>query len=398
MLETSGFPAAANARGWQIAIVLSAARRGCAIVVAIALCACGDRAEPPPKTVAAASRTVPKPPTSPRAPSQDAFRIGGIPLRDDLIDHATDEVLHALLDAANTHARVVDRALFDRARALFAGRDHDLDDAWRTLVAEIDRWRQARPTDLVAVSALQPRARVLNDAFARLGLGYYLHASDTTDTSTRRITGIFDVYRVTRVDHVLAGGAARRVLELEAQSRVTDTPPAGELDASPSGDGDIREPQGLVYLDTVERVLRWLVPAIARTAPTFPTAYEAGLDAQGRDPRSVIGAAIRREIEDAIGAPDDLDRWREQIRTLTVASCARHVFQHILDWERDAWRARPAAKTAVIGSDVSPFVDSELTANVSQLANEPALPHSCSASSSSSTRSPSTRTTSRRSP
>jgi hypothetical protein len=347
--------------------------------LAIALFACSDHASVVPSVSTPAVRpATPAPkPLPPIVAPANAFDDGGVPPGDDLIDHATYDVLGQLVTLANAHARVVDRALLDHARGLFATRDRGLDDAWRQLVAALERWRRARPTDLDAVSALQHPARLIDDAFARLGYGYYLHASDTTDIKTSRKTGIVDVYRVTRVARVRAGGATHRVLVLAALRGAVDTPPAGELDAPLRSPNEPGAPQGLVFVDSIDRAIGSVASAISTTQPTFPTRYQPGLDDHGRDPRDVIGAAIRRELDDAIGAPTDYDRWLAHVHELTVASCARHEVQHILDWTRSSTRPHPDAVIAIAAGNVaSPaFIDAELTAYISQLANEPAIPH-----------------------
>ena len=258
---------------------------------------------------------------------------------------------------------------------MFSGRERGLDDAWRALIAGIERWRQGRSTDPVAASELHGPARALNDVYAGLGLGYYVNASISTDMKTARVRAVLDVYRVTHVARVLAGGKPRRVLELAARGSV-ERHAAGELDAPLHAPGDPEDAQGLVYVDTVERVSHNFVPFLSGNAPTFPTNYEPGRDPDGRDPRDVIGVAIRRELDAALGAPDDVDAWFDRLRAVMVASCARHEVQHILDWEQVELRPRPARgdrdhRQRRVGA----LVDAELTAYLSQIANEPAIPH-----------------------
>lgn len=344
------------------------------LALSITLLACADRPPTgaPPLTRALPPKLVPRPA---RAPSANAFRDGGAPLYDDAVDVAARDALAKLIDRANAHG-AADGAELDLARALFARADRGLDEGWRALIVAIERWRQARNPDLVAASELQGPTRALDDVFARLGLGYYLHASNTTDAKTGRVQATLDFYRVAQVDRVLAAGTSHRVLELAGHGGAVEAHEGGELDAPlrPSGEPD--EPQGLVYLDTVERVSRNFISFLVAGAPTFPTAYRPSRDPDGRDPRDVIGAAMRREIDAAIGAPDDMDRWLEQLRALIVASCARHEVQHILDWTRATMRPRPAQVIEIIGPGLfGAFVDAELTAYVSQIANEPAIPH-----------------------
>jgi hypothetical protein len=349
------------------------------LAFAFALLACGDRGVselsiPPiplkPSTAAVAAKR-------PAARSATAFRDGGIPLSDVEIDRAVDDVLAKLLGAANAHARAIDRTLIARARELFAARDRGLDEAWRALVDAIERWRRASPTDLSSAGALQGPAAALNTAFERLGLGYHVHASNTTDVASGRISGIVDVYAVARVDRLSANGTVRRVLELADRGPAAQAPPGGELDASLD---DRREPQGLVYVDSVARAVRSWVSPIAIGPPTLATAYRPSLDRQGRDPRDVIGAAIRRELDAALGAPDDsaVDAWLERVRALAVASCARHEVQHVLDWMRTPEEIPQLEVVSALqraGADVAwPFLEGELTAYVSQIANEPTIP------------------------
>ncbi len=251
-----------------------------------------------------------------------AYFHGGVPTYEPALDRLLGDELPDLVIA-------VDQGHFGRpGDAAIVAHGEVLAGPWQELVAALERWSSHHDSG----ADLRKRAHAVSDAFATLGLGYYLRADVLVDHGIKH-AAVF-AYRVERVSFVRIGGEAHRVLELRRLDRLNLTHTLLGMQADDLGDP-------VVLLDKVDEWIASHVDPVLR-GDGWP------LD----DPAlaAAAGDAVRRELA---------GRDASEIHRLVIATVRRHEARHDFDSDHEPPRDRVAA---------------ELSAYLSQIANDPVTP------------------------
>lgn len=232
-------------------------------------------------------------------PSADAFRTGGVPLRDPGIEALLAERVTRLVVAAG-RARGADAAEIEalvrplRDAPPIAARGAAVAKAWGGM---LDAFARA-----VIVSGqpggpaprdhdeLREAVRELTERFADAGLGYFLEGRFKSGSA------LVQAYRVEEVVFVTAGGKSRRVLSLRRLDRLNTSYAALGIH-----DADVGDP--VLMLDQIDEVVASTVlPVFAKDAvyPLADRAWQA-TDA-GKALAAQVGGVVRRELAAALGA------------------------------------------------------------------------------------------------
>ncbi|MGE5186351.1 MAG: hypothetical protein ACM31C_30055, partial [Acidobacteriota bacterium] len=154
-----------------------------------------------------------------------AYFHGGVPTYDAGLDKVLgDDLAQLVIDTdGDRHGESAAGALRTRELATLhdapaiVARGDALTGAWHDLLHALDRWSSYDS----AAGDLRKQAHAVSDAFATLGLGYYLRADVVVDHGIKH-AAVFS-YRVERVSFVRIGGEAHRVLELRRLDRLNLT-------------------------------------------------------------------------------------------------------------------------------------------------------------------------------
>ncbi|HEU4732823.1 MAG TPA: hypothetical protein VFT22_33235 [Kofleriaceae bacterium] len=331
--------------------------------------------------------TAPPPP-----PPVGAYRDGGAPVRDLVIEQALAVDLTELVVANDRAAgrpeagrtdlgRDLGLDLRRRARALrahpvFAAYGGRLARSWRAMIDSLERWVPLAASDATyptATSELIARVHVVTDQLAGAGLAYFLDP-EVFGEHGRRHAGIL-AYRVESVQFVRAGRERVRVLSLRRLDHLNVS--RALLGMTPQAQHD-----PIVLLDQIEEHVRTQVLPVIAGRP-YPVAEDGWADSEtGRVVAAAAGDAIRRELLIALGP--DLDspgRLAERCDQLVTASVRHHEAQHGLD--QRSRRRYPQALADYAGplrtgdARVSPLAArarTELSAYLGQIASDMWLP------------------------
>jgi hypothetical protein len=289
-----------------------------------------------------------------------AFFHGGVPMYDPALERVLGDALaDVVIDtASDRHGSGADplrlRRLADLADSpAVTARSPALADAWRELLASLDRWVGMPIHSKGYVDAerdLRERASAVSDELAALGLGYYLKA-DVMVSKGAAHAAVF-AYRVERIEFVRVGLESQRVLQLRRLDRLNLTHAVLGMQSDDLGDP-------VVLLDQIDEFIA-----------SHVTPVLVGGDYPLDDARlaSAAGDAIRRELS---------GRDAKEIERFVIATVRRHEARHHYDVDATPLR-EPAPLAAYIGNDAkSQFVQrarAELAAYLSQIANDPVTP------------------------
>ncbi len=244
------------------------------------------------------------------APSVDAFRTGGTPMRDEAIDKLLrDELTGLVVDGNKTGANDHDSLLAKLREPVALTSRPALAKAWTTAIAAF-----THALDVVGDGGPRPRdsddlrqaIRELSEAFIKEGLGYHLEAR------LKRRRPIIQAYSVEQVVFVTTNGSPRRVLSLrrlDRLNRLNTTYAVLGMHDEDAGDPTL-------HLDRIDiNVASFVLPVLVGGRP-YPLAdQEWMLWPQNAKIASTIGDAVRREYVAALGADSEPAR---QIATLLV--------------------------------------------------------------------------------
>jgi hypothetical protein len=256
-----------------------------------------------------------------RAPSADAYRSGGVPLHDPIIDAALDQPLTDLVAGA---ARARDEGVgpftapLAKLRATELGHGAPLAAAWQHMLEAYARAVGAAQLGPEArdVVDLREAVRAVTDQFAAAGLGYFLEGR------FRDGYALVQAYRVEEVAFVYTNGVPRRVLTISRIDHLNTAYAVLGMDNEDVGDPVIHRERIDEYVATTE------LPVLAPDAP-YPLAEQTWLDApEGKALAAAAGVAVRREYAAALGgdAADGaqiakllvergiiIDQWRDHL-------------------------------------------------------------------------------------
>ncbi len=251
-----------------------------------------------------------------------AYFHGGVPAYDPALDKVLGDELADLVIA-------VDQGHFGHPNdAAITARGDVLAGRWHDLLAALERWSSRHDS----AGDLRKQAHAVSDAFATLGLGYYLRADVLVDHGVKH-AAVF-AYRVERVSFVRIGGDAHRVLELRRIDRLNLTHTLLGMQADDLGDP-------VVLLDQVDE---WIASHVD------PALRGDGWPLDDPSLATAAGDAVRRELA---------GRDASEIHRLVIATVRRHEARHDYDADRDPPHDRVAA---------------EMSAYLSQIANDPVTP------------------------
>jgi hypothetical protein len=305
------------------------------IVVAVAAIGFGSLA------IVRASRTPPRtfakvlPPASAKA-----FVDGGAPLHDPKIDDLlTNDLSDLVVDVSQFRrhriASVEALRLLRDPPALVA-HGQPLAKAWDDVLVELDATLGDHPDDELA-PRLRTAVKKLSDAFAAVGLGYFLEGRFFDSVP------LVQSYSVQEVVYVVANGTPRRVLDLRRLDRLNTRYALLGMRSEDLGDP-------VLFLDQIdEEVASRLIPSLAPDHP-YPLGDDKWLQRADAKPiLDAVSTAIRAEITAALGddAPaairigellnkraELIDNWRDALdqRHITiVATDDLFLPDHLLD-------------------------------------------------------------------
>jgi len=307
-------------------------------------------------------------------PPVGAFREGGVPMRDPMIEHVLAVELPGLVDhpvADEDGRHRVATVLRDHPRdhPAFATHGPALATAWRDMIDGIDRWMDLDSTDRTfrAMSTeLRARVDVASDQLAAARLGYYLDPEILAEHSRRR-TGIY-AYRVDEVAFVRTNDERVRVLGVRRLDHLEDVVTLLGLTTEELHDS-------VVVLDQIDEKVRSQI-LLVLTGGGYPLGDDAWGRSRGRAIAVAAGDAIRRELVIALGTDaSSLELATVRCRNLITASVRHHEAQHGYDHDRDL--RLPAALAEHVGEASSAFAVRsryELSAYLGQIASDIWLP------------------------
>ncbi len=308
-----------------------------------------------------------------------AFFHGGTPATDASIAAFLEEELTQLvidtdgdrMGSSTSGAARARRVAELRDARVITSRGPGLATAWRALIDELDRWVNVSTRDAAfrrATSALGRRAQDVSEQFAALGLGFYISADVMTQSTTAR--AVLFSYRVEDVSFVRAGGEARRVLSLRRLDHLNL-----ELAMLGRQGDELGDP--VVMLDQVDDFATGRVlPVLAGETYRLGDGDWRRSSQAGRLLASSAADAIDGELRAVLGAAlQDPEARVRRVKALVAATVRRHEARHAIDYDRMDHPLRvPQALQRTLGSrDLRSEL--ELAAYVSQIANDPYLPH-----------------------
>ena len=251
-------------------------------------------------------------------PSADAYRKGGVPLRDAAIDRLlTNELTDLVVEAGRDSANDLEARIHNLhgAEPLLA-HGAPLAKAWDALLDVLARSAGVRNPTQRQEDELREAGRELTEQFAAQGLGYFVEARFKNGYA------YVQAYRVVEVVLVNAGGAPRRVLSVRRLDKL-DTAYA-VLGIHNEDAGDPR-----VDLDRIdEHVATTIFPVLAEQA-AYPLAEHAWLVSDaGKALAALAGERVRSEFLAALGSDasaaqqiaklvvkrqDYIDGWRDHL-------------------------------------------------------------------------------------
>ena len=288
-----------------------------------------------------------------------AFFRGGVPQYDPALEKTLGDTLADLVVDTDADRRGSGgdelrlRRIAELAESPALARSPGLTEAWRELLASLDRWVGIPIHSsgfAKAENELRERAAAVSDELAALGLGYYLKA-DVMISKGAAHAAVF-AYRVERVDFVRVGLESERVLQLRRLDRLNLTQTVLGMQSDDSGDA-------VVLLDHIDEfIATHVAPALANG--DYP------LD----DPRlaEAAGDAVRRELA---------GRDAAEITRFVIATVRRHEARHHYDLDTGGLRLPAALAAYVPNEDKNKFTiraSAELAAYLSQIANDPVTP------------------------
>ncbi len=295
-----------------------------------------------------------------------AYFHGGAAAQDIAIESLLRDTLTALVIETDADRRGSHEGA-PRARRVVELRDAramseygpTLAEAWRDFVDALDRWADVPSKGRrmqEALGELRNRAQRVNDAFANVGLGYYLQADVFVGRGAHAV--VF-AYRVEDVSFVRAGGERRRVLSLRRLDKLNMS-----LALLGRQTDEVSDP--VVMLDRIDEfVAERVMPAF--DGGSYPLGDSSlSWSPRGRALMQRAGEAVRRELV-AAGATD-----QASITPIVVATVRRHEARHGIDLYRATPLRYPRALAAL--SDGNPRAALELAAYVSQIGNDPLTP------------------------
>jgi hypothetical protein len=262
-----------------------------------------------------------------RTPSADAYRTGGVPLHDPIIDAALDKPLTELVAGA---ARARDEGVgpftapLAKLRATDLGHGAPLAAAWQHMLEAYARAVGAAQLgpDTRDVVDLRESVRALTDQFAAAGLGYFLEGRFSAGYA------LVQAYRVEEVAFVYTNGAPRRVLTISRIDHLNTAYAVLGMDDEDVGDPVIHRERIDEYVASTE------LPVLAPDAP-YPLAEQTWLDAPaGKAIAAAAGVAVRREYAAALGGDaadgaqiakllveraDIIEQWRDHLDRKDIA-------------------------------------------------------------------------------
>jgi hypothetical protein len=220
-------------------------------------------------------------------------------------------------------------------------------DSWRALDRTFRKRERSRTSPTGEIIA---KMTAVNDAFVAAAIGYRLRWGE----------GTIDTFRVDRISTYSAAGVPYSVFELHALHATRPTPLGLSADDS------------VIFLDRVDEVVdRELLPLVFDNGT-----YETGpAEWRKTDPAQTVShvftTAVRAELAPLIGT-SDRQTARAALVDLMAMTAGRHETQHVLDGPRN--HADLGIK-ALAGITTKSLVQVELTAYLSQIANDPITPH-----------------------
>lgn len=230
---------------------------------------------------------------------------------------------------------------------LFASYVPAVRDSWRAL----DRtYRKREPSRTSPTGEIIAKMTAVNDAFVAAGIGYRLRWGE----------GIIDTYRIDRIATYSAGGVPYKVFEIHALHATRATPLGLSADDS------------VIFLDRVDEIVdRELLPLVFDNGEyqTGPAEWRKTEPAQNVS--RAFTDAVRGELAPLVGT-SDRPAARAALVDLMAMTAGRHETQHVLDGSR---KYTDLGIKALAGITAKSFVQIELTAYLSQIANDPITPH-----------------------
>jgi hypothetical protein len=258
-----------------------------------------------------------------------------------------------------------------RASAMIGEHGPGLTHAWAAMLDSLAHWVDVRTRNRDAFHAaerdLGRRAVEVSEQFAALGLGIYIQADVVVERGDAH-AALF-VFSVDEVAFVRAGGESRRVLSL----RRLDELNLRHTLLGRQGD-ELGDP--VVLLDQIDEFVDQRVMPTLRGEP-YPLGDEEWRGGGSLSYRA--GEAIRDELDAALQHASVWDpRTKEQVVRFVTASVRRHEARHGIDNDRETPLHYPAALALYVpndGSDVARRAHAELAGYLSQIGNEPVIPH-----------------------
>ncbi len=232
------------------------------------------------------------------APSQTAFRDGGVPLTDPAIDHLLSEDLTNLVVEASRAQAKPDGDIAGRLRGLrdapaIAARGAAVTEAWRAMIDAFGEGFHAAQLGLPTARAedhLREAARTVSEQFGKAGLGYFIEGR------FKRQWTFLQAYRVEEVVMVIANATPHRVLSLRKLDKLNTRYALLGVESEDLGDP-------LLFLDqTDDYVATTVFPVLAPGTP-YPLgdARDWMLTEPGKSLAVAAGDAVRRELAGVLG-------------------------------------------------------------------------------------------------
>ena len=306
------------------------------IVVAVAAIAFGSLA------IVRATRTPPRTFTRAMPPASDkAFVDGGAPVHDpkidDLLTNALSDLVVDVSQFRNHRIASVEALRLLRDPPALVAHGQPLANAWDDVLVELDGTLLSDQPDDKLATRLRVAVRKLSDAFAAVGLGYFLEGRFYNDVP------LVQSYAVEQVVFVVAGGTPRRVLDLRRLDRLNTRYALLGMHSEDLGDP-------VLLLDQIdEEVASRLIPSLAPDHP-YPLGDDKWLQRPDAKPiLDAVSEAIRAELSAALGddAPaavrigellnkraELIDKWRDALdqRHITIiATDDLFLPDHLLD-------------------------------------------------------------------
>jgi hypothetical protein len=337
-----------------------------ATLAVLLVAACGNAASHEPPAPPPRSRTdaaVADAPPAPRVPSATAYRDGGIPLHDPVLEaaFATDLLELAVAASDRKHPRL-DKKRVAGLRRLLDARSPAIAREWHKFIDLLDRWQRApKRRDVMELqSQAFTRTHALHALLAEAGLGYYFVPQLSPDAARMELFPM-------RVENIAAfdvGGERDHVRQLRPLVVQPPNSPLGEAD----------EYDARIFLAAADRVVdRMILPLLADHGAMLDLGRDDtwGATDLGTRASMAIGEALRADLADVVRDPR---HSRQRCIDLVVVSASRHEIQHRRDRRHPL--PRPKLLTERFGemSLTGMSVWMELSAYVSQLANDPIAP------------------------